>query len=61
MCSAAFCAAAKSGEPSKPTAKLCNLGYQASCSSPLSMRFFAYFAAIADIIEESSPPESKTP
>jgi hypothetical protein len=31
-----FLSCCKSGDPTKPTAKLCNLGYHASCVSPLS-------------------------
>ena len=59
--SATFGAAAKSGDPSKPTAKECKCGYQASEVSVDSIRFCAYFFAIAEVIEESNPPESKTP
>ena len=61
ICSATFLAAAKSGEPSKPTANECNCGYQASTVSPDSIRFCANFFATAEVIDESNPPESNTP
>ncbi len=61
MWSATFLAAAKSGEPSKPTEKECSWGHQASEVSPLSTLLRAYFFAIAEVTEESKPPESNTP
>src|SRR5690606_951489 len=59
--SATFLAAARSGEPSNPTENECNWGHQASVVSSDSTLRWAYFLAMAEVAQESSPPESSTP
>ncbi len=54
-------AAARSGEPSRPTAKLCRRGHQAGVFSSSSIRPAAWRAARAATTDESSPPEMSTP
>ena len=61
MCSETFLAAAKSGEPSKPTEKECNCGHQASWVSSDSIRLEENFLANAEVMDESKPPDNKTP
>ena len=59
MASATFWAAARSGEPFRPMAKVCSRGHQAGPG--LSTRLSAIDAARAATTELSSPPESSTP
>ena len=59
--SATLCAAARSGAPFSPMAKECSCGHHAVSRLPVSIRLSAYFFATADMIDESSPPDSNTP
>ena len=61
MCSATSLAFAKSGAPFKPTANECNRGHQARVFESSSIRIALYCSAMAEMTEESSPPESSTP
>ena len=61
MCSATRRAFSRSGAPFSPTAKECRRGHQARVRESSSMRMALYFSAIAEMTEESSPPESSTP
>ena len=54
-----FSCSAKSGDPSNHWNE-CNWGHQARCIICFNS-FSEYFFAIAEVIEESRPPESKTP
>ena len=53
--------AARSGDPCRPIANEWSRGHQASCVSPDSMRRAANFLAMAEMIDESRPPERSTP
>ena len=61
MWSATSLAACKSGEPTRPTAKECSCGYHAAFLSSDSTLFLEYFFANAEVIEESNPPDKRTP
>ena len=57
IASATILAYLRSGEPLSPIANECNRGHQASSESFDSIRFLLYFAAIAEIIDESKIPD----
>jgi hypothetical protein len=57
--SATIWAAAKSGEPSNPTEK--SVIVDKHQQHRLTQYVLSIFLAIAEVTEESNPPESKTP
>ena len=61
MCSATFRALSRSGAPFSPTANECSRGHQARVRESSSIRIALNRSAMAEMTEESSPPESSTP
>ena len=59
--SATSCAYFKSGDPSRPTENECSFGNHASLWSLSSILFCEYFWVIAEITDESKPPDNNTP